>query len=32
VAIGGSFGVLLVRPAAMVIAPDFIGVALQLAG
>ena len=32
VALGGSFTVLLVRPAATAIAPEFIGVALQLAG
>jgi len=32
VAIGGSFTVLLVRPATTTIAPEFLGVALQLAG
>jgi protein-S-isoprenylcysteine O-methyltransferase Ste14 len=32
VALGGSFTVLLVRPAATAIAPEFIGVALQFAG
>jgi len=32
VALGGSFTVLLVRPATTAIAPEFIGVALQLAG
>ena len=32
VALGGSFTVLLVRPATTTIAPEFIGVALQLAG
>jgi len=32
VALGGSFSVLLVRPATATIAPEFIGVALQLAG
>ena len=32
VAIGGSFSVLLVRPTTTVIAPEFLGVALQLAG
>ena len=32
VALGGSFTVLLVRPATTAIAPEFVGVALQLAG
>ena len=32
VALGGSFTVLLVRPAAAAIVPEFLGVALQLAG
>jgi protein-S-isoprenylcysteine O-methyltransferase Ste14 len=32
VALGGSFTVLLVRPATTAIAPEFIGIALQLAG
>jgi len=32
VALGGSFTVLLVRPATTAIAPEFLGVALQLAG
>jgi protein-S-isoprenylcysteine O-methyltransferase Ste14 len=32
VALGGSFSVLLVRPVATAIAPEFIGIALQIAG
>jgi protein-S-isoprenylcysteine O-methyltransferase Ste14 len=32
VALGGTFTVLIVRPAATAIAPEYIGVALQLAG